>query len=315
MIRILIFTVLAIFIVIAGLVFILNQKFKNPITTPLTEDNLMRVTKECQKQPKFAQEGFQGLLTDVHVHTMPASGHIEAALGLLQAMNQNGIDRAVVQAGHMPLGKASITSQLDQIWGQISSVCPRIITLLYGFNPDESDAWKYVERQLNTGNFGGVGEIEFQHSNLPIKHDLESESMMKIYELLNSQGLALHFQADLRREPSLGPKLVKIIKNYPKINFVWFGGCRLDGDFSNLPNLYCDIFLHSQSREMQEEVLKKSLIGSDASPPGVQNPGYQFLPYKSVGEAAAQARAKLQTLPKDLADTLAHGNFDRIWSR
>lgn len=313
MIRILIFAGLAIVIVIAGLVFIFNQKFKSSAPKTFTEDNLVSVIQECQKEPNIPKEGYQGLLTDVHIHTMLGGDQAKLGLELLLEMNKNGISRVVVQAGHNPLSKNHLKS-LDKVWGDISSVCPRIITLLYGFNPDENNAWKYVEEELNTGNFGGVGEIEFQHSNLPIKHDPESPSMQKIYQLLEDRGLALHFQASLRHDSSLREKLLKIIKDHPKLNFVWFG-CSLDQEFLALPNLYCDTFFHSRSFESSNTMLKKSLIGSDASPPGVQNPGYQFLPYKSVGEAAQQARVKLQILPKDTADALSFGNFDKIWPK
>lgn len=290
--------------------FILFNRFQN---TP----DLAAIQKECSKTLRIPPGDYQGLLTDVHIHSPPTHDvkeHILFASKLLQEMNESGVSRVAVQASHMPGGYTPLTRNIDKIWGKISSVCPRIITLLYGFNPDEADSWKYVEDKLLSGNFGGVGEIEFQHGNLDLKHDPESESMQRIYTILEDKGLPLHFQAMLELDPKLVEKISRVVKNHPKLNFIWFG-CSGEKQFLELPNLYCNSFYHSQSPIYNQQMLKKSLIGSDAGPAEFAGPAIPFLPYTSFGEAMSQARARLLELPLDVSDKLAHGNFDKIWPK
>ncbi len=279
-----------------------------------SQDNkLSLIREECSQQPLIPPGKYQGLLTDVHVHTMIMDNPFDFALKLLEEMNEQGVDRIVIQPNHDP-SKIAPNSQLDKTWGDIAAICPRIIPLIYGFNPDETDSWKYVKERLDTGNYGGVGEIEFQHGSFDIKHDPESESMIKIYDLLEQKGLALHFQASLQKDPSLEEKMFKIISSRPKINFIWFGGCPISDRFMSLPNLYCDIFLHSKAYLPQTNVLQKSIIGSDAGPEGFWSSS-GLLPYQSFDEAMKEAREHLGELPTNARDTLAHENFDKVWKK
>jgi len=281
----------------------------------ISDSDLSKISEECRKTPKLPSEGYQGLLTDVHVHTMAGDDTADFAIKLLEEMNENGVDRITIQPNHGTYDHIKNSMGLDMQWGDISSVCPRIITLIYGFNPDEPDAWEYIKERLDTGQYGGVGEIEFQHGNLPIKHDPESESMMKIYDVLEQRKLALHFQADTNIDPSLEDKMYNIIISKTNIQFVWFGGCLSDERFMELTNLYCDTFMYGDLYQQDEQVLKISIIGTDSGPAGFDNPAYPFLPYNSFGEGMVQAREALSKLPKDVADKLAYENFDKVWPK
>ena len=79
---------------------------------------------------------YQGLLTDVHVHTFPTSDsvQIDFAYQLLAKMNANGVDRFIIQPNHSPLQVTKIR-KLDAIWDEIRAVWPQIISMLYGFDP------------------------------------------------------------------------------------------------------------------------------------------------------------------------------------
>jgi photosystem II stability/assembly factor-like uncharacterized protein len=291
-----------------------NQNDKNPFISSLPD--LTGVIERCNQRPVLPAHGYQGLLTDVHVHTRPSSDstQVDFAYLLLEEMNANGVDRVVIQPNHSPLRVAQ-NRKLDSIWGEISAICPRIIPMLYGFNPDALEDMEYVEKALATGRYGGVGEIEFQHGNLDISYDPESESMLKIYDMLEEKSLPLHLQADLERDPRLEDILYEVISSRPGLNFVWF---QCPEQFLALRNVYCDIFVHvtiDNSDNADNENLRRSLIGSDMAPAGFPSPAAKFLPYDSFGEAMVQAREALAELPIDVADTLAHENFDFLWPK
>jgi len=292
----------------------ISEKRQGKISQKKEKNLLSQISEECSKTSKVPSFGYQGLLTEVHVHTSQGDNPGKFAINLLQEMNENGVDRIVIQPIHDPRGYNPQNKELDETWGEINAVCPRIIPLIYGFNPDEEDAWEYVKERLDTGNYGGVGEIEFQHGNLPIKYDPKSKSMLKIYDMLEEKGLPLHFQASFKTDPSLGEKIFRIISSKPKINFIWFG-CPFNDKFMSLPNLYCDSFFHSQTYIPKGIHLRKNLIATDSSAKGFSNSAYSELPYNSFGEAMVEARNALADLKKSDADAIANKNFDKIWPK
>ena len=272
------------------------------------------ITQRCDSNPIIPAGGYQGLLTDVHIHTGPQFNQVEFAKTLLEEMNANGVDRVVVQPNHNPTGNVDQNKGVDGVWGEIGSVCSRLIPMIYGFNPDQPDSWEYVRDRLAAGGYGGVGEIDIQHGSFDLSHDPESESFLKIYDLLEADGLAVHFQAALNQDPSLSEQLQRVISSRPGLDFVWFGHV-LGAEFLALLNLYGETFLHSETVLSSQNLLVRSMIASDSSPAGFDNPAYAFLPYESFGQAMVQARQRLSELPEAVADALAHGNFNQVWPK
>jgi photosystem II stability/assembly factor-like uncharacterized protein len=276
----------------------------------LSADDISTINKACNQKPVIPKRGYQGLLTDVHVHTAPQFNQVEFAKTLLEEMNANGVDRVVLQPNHRPAGDVARVQNVDQTWGEIGSICSRLIPMVYGFNPDLPDSWQYVKDTLNTGKYGGVGEIEFQHGTFDLSHDPKSESLLKIYDLLETKGLAMHFQAMLNRDPSLAGKLESVISSRPNLNFVWFGNS-LSEEFLALPNLYGETFL-KRAVLRSDNKLAKSMISSDSSPSGFENPSNT---YDNFADAMVQIRQRLSELPLEIANALAHGNFNKVWPK
>ena len=119
--------------------------------------------------------------------------------------------------------------------------------------------------KLAAGGYGGVGEIDIQHGSFDLSHDSESESFLKIYDLLEADGLAVHFQAALNQDPSLSEQLQRVISSRPGLDFVWFGHV-LGAEFLALLNLYGETFLHSETVLSSQNLLVRSMIASDSSP-------------------------------------------------
>ena len=268
----------------------------------------------CSEEPELPKEGYRGLLTDVHVHSTNHDRPDDFARQLLREMNEEGVDRVVVQPNHGLGNSPRDMTNLDQLWGEISTICPRIITLLYGFDPDAADAALYVARGLASEHFGGVGELEFQHSKMDLAHDPESVGMRSIYGILEKRGQPLHFQADLPRRPALEAQLRRVATEHSRLNFLWFGNNQPE-PWLDLPNVWFNVFVHMDAWRPPPGVVGKALIGSDAAPTGFWNPGTPALPYENFAEAMRQARAALTRLPITEADPLAHGNFDRLWPK
>mgnify|MGYP001215221566 CR=1 FL=1 len=102
-------------------------------------------------------------------------------------------------------------------------------------------------------------------------------------------------------------KLEKMIQSHPSLNFVWFGN-DFRPEFLAMPNLYGETFLNRRILRSHEK-LARSLISSDSSPAGYENPS---VTYESFGEAMVKIRDRLSELPPSVADAVAHGNFNKV---
>ena len=287
-----------------------NRVSKTGRLAQLSVEEISTIELECARNPVIPSVGYQGLLTDVHVHTDPQFDQVQFAKQLLEEMNANGVDRVVVQPNHRPAGDVDRVQSTDQTWGKIGGICSRLIPLVYGFNPDLPASSEYVSENMDAGAYGGVGEIEFQHGTFDLSRDPESMSLMKIYDLLETKGLAVHFQAMLKQNPSLSVQLLQMIESRPNLNFVWFGHS-FASEFMALPNLYGETFLNRPVLRSHDK-LARSLIASDSSPAGFDNPS---VTYESFGEAMLRIRQQLAELPETVANALAHGNFDEVWPK
>lgn len=285
-----------------------------PRTWPIAELDLGGIRARCAETPNRPTAGYTGLLTDVHVHSTPHEAPDAFALQLLTEMNAEGVDRVLVQPNHgLGTGPKGLWN-LDEAWAAIGAACPRLLPLAYAFDPDHPDAIRYVEAALRSGRFAGVGEVEFQHTKMDLRHDPESVPMQAIYRLLTPGRTPLHFQGDPSRDPKLADAIRRVASAHPEVPFLWFGNTE-PHKFLDLPNLYFNVFVHLDAWRPPDEVVARSLLGSDAAPTGFWNPGSPALPYDGFGEAMRMARQALAKLPQPLADALAHENFDRIWPK
>jgi len=295
---------------------------RGPRYTGLTVStaDLDAIKKSCAK-PLAPQtgDGYDGPIVDTHVHTSLDNAQGPFALALLEEMNRHGVSRVVIQADHSPeltkhAGLLSVSREVENTWGRIAAVCPRILPLIYAFDPADDSSWDYVEQQLSTGNFAGVGEIEFIHSKLKIKKPVHSLTMDRIYKALETSGGILHIQADTDGDPALTAEIEALIRSYPKIRFIWFSGqkCFAMDDVSNLT---CTLFPNeamSNIGSFPAVGQRRIVLGTDHSPAGFHSASTGHLPYESFGEGIIAARRLLMKIDADHRDGVAHGHFDRV---
>jgi hypothetical protein len=255
-------------------------------------------------------------LNDVHMHVPLDADTAIFATALLRDMNEAGIGRAVVQPDHTKDKRRSVGAlqKMDEQWGAIAAECGRIVPLLYGFDPDDPDAWPYVERQLLTGRFGGVGEIELLHSKMQIRHRLDSPTMQKTLALLDARRLAMHFQSSHEDDPQLSDEIVATARAFPNARFVWFGSRPPIGPALELTNLWFTTFVHADVYRPDAQTDPRQLLwGSDTTPAGIASPSAGALPYDTLLTGAQAAKEVLDPLPASVSGPIARGNFEAIW--
>ncbi len=277
--------------------------------TTITEAEAAQIRALCATTPTLPTGGgYDGPLVDAHIHT--SLGHDQApfALALLGEMTA-GIQRALIQPDHSPDkvrdgGFLRALRSLDLVWGELAGLCDRFEVLVYAFDPDEPRHWPYVRERLATGLYAGIGEIEFQHSRMELRHEPDSPLMARAYRRLSRDRGLLHFQASPRpgRE-DLPARMVQLARDWPRVGFLWFACPGVGSGWP--PNLVCSTVLH----EGLPGEGRGQVWGSDLGPAGFPSPAARVLPYGSVTEAAAQARRLLGQLEPDEAARVAYGRF------
>ena len=261
-----------------------------------TADQQEQLRTVCAATPEApADGGFTGPMNDAHVHTAIENDQPAFAIALIEEMNRSGVQRALLQPDHAPgmlehPGFMQAVRAMEVAWGDLAALCPRLVPLVYAFDPSDSASLPYVIERLDTGWYGGLGEIELQHVHLPIAHPPRSRSMEALYDLVDARRLLLHFQASPRLDPTLPDTVIAIAREHPGARFLWFACPQVDTR-AWPPNLGCGELLHQGTPGVRES--DRTVWGSDAAPAGFKNSSKGVLPYGDVAGAVVQAREAL----------------------
>ena len=264
-------------------------------------------------------EGYQGPIIDAHVHTAVNNSQGPFALALLDEMNRTGVTRVLVQLDHSPdltsnPGLLELYREVEATWGEIAAVCPRFLTLIYAFDPADDSSWSYVRERLETGQYAGVGEIEFLHSRQNIRKPVHSKTLDQVYEALTAREGIFHLQATTADDPALAREIEELIRSYPKIRFVWFAG-RDCFKLTGLRNLTCTVFPNHYMQRFDRFPIQgkdRVVLGTDHSPLGFHSASAGHLPYDSFAEGIVEARRLLMDIDPHWRDGVAHKNFDEL---
>lgn len=256
----------------------------------------------CKEPPKIPEGGHA--LADAHIRVPIDAVPADFAIALLRAMNEAGISRAVLRSETTTQKRDPLVMEhlrrIDAALGQVARACPRIVPLVYGFDPDDTGAWRYVEQRLATGLYGGVGAIEFSHPETPTRYAIDSPAMTRIYELLNRHSLALHFHASEAADPGFGEDFAAIAGRYPRTQFVWSGDRPPDGDAWEVPNLWFTTVVHPERYVPDAKSAPRLIWGSETTP-------------QALKEAAGGARKALHGLHPHHLARVSRSNFDLVW--
>ena len=278
-----------------------------------TPEQQERIRALCAATPSAPSNApWTGLMNDAHVHTAIENDQPAFAIALLDEMNRSGIQRALLQPDHAPgmlehQGFMAAVRAMEVAWADLAALCPRLVPLVYAFDPSDADSLAYVTERLDTGWYGGVGEIELQHVRLPIAHDPHGATLEAIYDLLDQRQLLFHFQASGRLDPELPSQAIAIARAHPSARFLWFA-CPQD-ETGWPPNLGCGELLHADTPGVREA--ERTIWGSDAAPAGFKNSSRGVLPYDDVVGAAAQVRQKFAAQDNDHSGVAA-SRFDAL---
>lgn len=189
-------------------------------------------------------------IIDMHTHLHPTTEEINAKYidDFVAAAVANGVAKVVIglNARHKHHRPPMYTTEHDEWVLAVAENHPGVvIPALGGFDPTQPDAVLYVREQLETGQWGIIGELDVRNQFKETTVPANSDNLMQIYALAGAHGVPvlLHFDADYGTSASEGDaELNEALAEHPDTDFILAHGCgpTLVERIATYDNLYCE---------------------------------------------------------------------------
>jgi len=207
----------------------------------------------------------------------------------------------------------------------------RFYPMLSGFDPQNPNSVEYLDQQLATGIWKGLGEIYLiQFSMLDYKTIADHPNMMKIYRVLAKYNVPIFFHYERRAQEDVDA-MYNAIEQNPDVKFVWvhLGSSgrpdEIENELARFPNLYLlwEVPISKGMKEnkdflnLLEKYSDRFMIGSDAgctedfSAPTdcPEPPNCLTSPYE---DAITAHRELLSKLSPETAKKIAYKNIEDL---
>jgi photosystem II stability/assembly factor-like uncharacterized protein/predicted TIM-barrel fold metal-dependent hydrolase len=206
--------------------------------------NFGKVTKiEVKTIPKLA-------LIDGHAHFFSGGDAVQNADSLVEEMDNANVSKAVLYGGcdqpyfDKSLYVNGIREEADsRVLKAYEKYPNRFYPVLSGFDPQNPNSADYLEQQLATGIWKGLGEIYMiQFSMLDYKTVANHPNMMKIYRVLAKYNVPIFFHYERRTKEDVDA-IYGALEQNPDVKFVWVhfantGPDEIENELVKYPNLY-----------------------------------------------------------------------------
>jgi len=219
-------------------------------------------------------------LIDGHVHLFDGGDAVQNADMLVNKMNGTGVLKTVLFGGcgqpyfDKNMYVNGIRAEADsRVFKAYEKYPDRFYPMLSGFDPQNPNSTEYLEQQLATGVWKGLGEIYMVHQDmLNYKTRADNPVMKEIYKLLAKYDVPIFFHHERRDEEDV-QALFGEMKANPEVKFVWvhFAHYRsieeLEKELRENPNMYVEIEqslgFSSEQINLFEKFPDRFLLGTD----------------------------------------------------
>lgn len=185
-----------------------------------------------------------------------------------------------------------------------------IIPMLGGFDPADPDAVSYVEEQLKTGKWKGIGELDLRNQVKKTTTPMNDPTMMEIYVLAAEYEVPIFFHYDVCYETDCDSgkaEYEEAVAENPDTVFIIAHRC--DEDLmKKYDNLYCEPE-NLDSHLPDASLLDKVMMGTDAQHTDLKVQGGKY----SYGEYIAAVRENLANLDSETQTNILHGTAEEIF--
>ena len=249
---------------------------------------------------------------------------------LLQEMDKENIAKVVLTG-------ALITDPIiDTMILNMSNRYPdKFIPFLSGFVPNASSTPTYIETQLLTGKWKGIGKIIFSHLSGEYPTYMPNDSaLVEIYGLADTYDVPVFFHIDIAAYNECKPAadaLKQIFNAFPNVTFIWHSGQSTSEGFDpdmgcglsleDYPNVVAEAEFHSPNMnlsnfEFNSQLIQENrhVIGSDLilSPSVVDNEVLYAAGGASYHETIQQTRDILSMYSNETAKDIGYNNILKI---
>jgi hypothetical protein len=292
----------------------------------------------CAKAPAR----YDGPIIDNHAHLPPESDAQRADFidELAAAMKRDGVIRTVIGLNathlrHRALGPAFSPTHDEWVRAAFARHPGEVWPSLAGFDPRQAASVDYVRRQLETGFWKEIGELDLRNAGKEQAIPADSAAMMKIYALAGRRGVpvSIHYnytygvaagtaERELERAVAANPGTIFITAHHANIPLM-----------RRHENLWGEYQPHPWNPSL-EDLLKEEprledrlVSATDAQSVGLMHP---FLPWgaNAIHILLENPRAKIPTLsyhdrvellrrdlgkiPREQAEKIAYKNLQRL---
>ncbi|MSR86075.1 hypothetical protein EXS74_01625, partial [Candidatus Woesearchaeota archaeon] len=184
-----------------------------------------------------------------------------------------------------------------------------IIPMLAGFDPADPDAASYVEEQLKTGKWKGIGELDLRNQVKKTTTAMNDPTMMEIYALAAEYDVPIFFHYDSCYETDCDSgkaEYEEALAENP--NTIFITAHRCDEDLmKKYDNLYCEP--ESLASQLPDaSLLDRVMIGTD-----VQHEDLKVQMTSSYEEFIAAERENIEKLDSDVQEKILHGTAEDVF--
>ncbi len=253
-------------------------------------------------------------LIDTHAHILPKDEEQNAAFlaSLVAAAQDAGVSKIMLglHARQVPDREPTYSQEHDAwVLAAYEEYPDIIVPMLAGFDPADPDAVSYVEEQLKTGVWKGIGELDLRNSVKKTTTPMNDPTMMEIYKLAATYDVPVMVHYDFCYETDCDSgqaEYEQALEENPDTIFIHAHGC-LDDLMEKYDNLYCESAQFA-SNKVNTAFLDRVMIGSD-----VQHPDLNVQKTYAYEAFAAQVREHLETLTAQDAENIAHGTAEELF--
>lgn len=262
---------------------------------------------------------FTGLtIIDTHAHVVPGDeeandAYIDALVAAAQAVGVQQIALGL-HARHLPKRPPTFSTEHDDwVRAAYEKYPDMILPMLAGFDPEDEASVDYVEAELQTGIWRGIGELDLRNQPKQTTTPMNHSVLMQIYALAATFDVPVmvHFEPCYETDCDSGvAELDEAITQNPSTTFINAHSCPTDL-IGNYPNFYCEYEVVIQNlppASMYDYVV----LGTDVQNLELNTPtGNRVdIPY---GEVIELLRERVSTLSDEDAAKLAHGNAEAVF--
>ncbi len=253
-------------------------------------------------------------LIDTHAHILPKDKEKNDVFlaSLVAAAKNAGVSKILLglHARQVPDREPTYSEDHDLWVLEAAEKYPDvIIPMLAGFDPADLDAVSYVEEQLKTGVWKGIGELDLRNSVKKTTTPMNDPTMMEIYKLATTYNVPVMAHYDFCYETDCDSgkaEFEEALAENPDTIFILAHGCQVDM-MKKYENLYCETAM-ATSQLPDTSILDRVMLGTD-----VQHPDLNVQKTASYEEFIAMLRETLETLDAEDAERMAHGTAEEVF--